>query len=107
MIVTLFRAERYDGEWMPEKLHEAIAWLLGYLNQVPEEYRDRATIEISSESGYEDSHYASILIEYQRPDTKEEEMYEAKQQRERLKGEAEHHERQAEAARQRLAALKT
>lgn len=70
--VTLFDQERYDGDWMPEKLTEALAWLQGFLNQVPVQFRDKATIEISSVSSYEDSHYASIGISYNRPPTKAE-----------------------------------
>lgn len=42
------------------------------LSGIPEEYRDSARIHIDSESSWEDSHYASIKVEYSRPMTEEE-----------------------------------
>jgi hypothetical protein len=70
--VRVFRQERYDGDWLPEKLSDAIAWLQGMLDSVPAEYRDSAKIEIDSVSSWEDSHYASIEISYRRPPTQAE-----------------------------------
>lgn len=70
--VTVFSHERYDGEWMPEGLADAIAWLNDKLESIPAEYRDSATIEIDSVSSWEDSHYASITITYTRPETDDE-----------------------------------
>ena len=63
--VTLFDKERWDGEWMPETLTEAIAWLQQFLEQVPVEFRETATVDIS---GFED-YAARIEISYQRPPT--------------------------------------
>src|SRR5579864_1132178 len=70
--VHVFRQEQYDGEWLPEKLSDAIAWLQEKLEIVPNEYRDSAKIEIDSVSSWKDSHYASIEISYQRPPTEAE-----------------------------------
>ncbi len=69
--VTLFRQEQYEGGWIPENLTDAVAWLQGYLEQVPEEYRDKATIEITSQSDY-DYHKPCIEISYHRPPTDQE-----------------------------------
>ena len=67
--ITLFDQEQYDGNWIPGGLIKTIAWLQQFLGQVPIEYRDTATIEINSVGSYEDSHYATIEISYQRPPT--------------------------------------
>lgn len=81
--VTLFDQEQYDGNWIPEKLTEAVAWLQGFLEQVPVQFRDKATIEISSVGSYEDSHYAAIEISYQRPPTHEEKQGRLAEERQR------------------------
>jgi len=70
--VSLFSKEQYDSEWIPEKLSDAIAWLNGFLEQVPPEWRNSATIGVGSVGSYEDSHYAQIGIDYERPETDEE-----------------------------------
>lgn len=67
--VALFAQEQYDGEWMPDDLMGAVAWLQAFLDQMPVEYRDTAEIEISSVGGYEGEHSASIQISYRRPPT--------------------------------------
>ena len=87
--VTLFNQERYDGEWMPEKLTEAIAWLQKFLEQVPEECHQAASIEIGSTGGYEGDHYATIEISYERPPTAEEKQERLnKEQRDQVAQEA-------------------
>ncbi len=67
--VTVFEGERYEGKWMPESLPDAISWLQGLLEQVPDEYRHKTEIEIDSVGSWEDSHYPSITISYRRPPT--------------------------------------
>lgn len=67
--VTLFRQQRYDGEWMPENAEKAIKWLQNIVAQAPPKFRSAVKIEIDSESSYEGSHYASIEISYWRPPT--------------------------------------
>jgi hypothetical protein len=64
--------EQYNGEWVPNNLIEAIAWLQEKLCEVPEDYRASATIEISSDCSYDSSH-ATLEINYRRPETAEEE----------------------------------
>lgn len=68
----VFRQERYDGDWPPEDAPGFLAWFQDYIDSVPDERRDTLRIELSSESGYEGSHYASIEISYTRPETPEE-----------------------------------
>lgn len=67
--IRVFKAEHYDGAWMPGNLAEAIAWLQNHLEAVPKLYRTSATIEIDSVGSWEDTHYAQITVEYQRPPT--------------------------------------
>ena len=71
--ITVFKQEKYDGEWPSEELPKFVEWMTEKLNSIPEEYRCNATIEIESVSSYEDSHYPRIEILYWRPETKEEE----------------------------------
>jgi hypothetical protein len=74
--VEVFNADQYDGDWptekCPAKLADAIQWFQGKLEVIPPEFRDSATCEIGSTSGYEDSHYGHIEIWYERPETAEE-----------------------------------
>jgi len=65
---TLLDVEQHDENWMPDKLSDAIEWLIKFLHQVPPRFRDSATIEIGSKSRYE-STYATIEIKYWRPET--------------------------------------
>ncbi len=93
--VTLFAQERYDGDWMPEKLTEAVAWLQNFLAQVPDEHRNEATIDI----GYEE-YSANIDISYQRPATEAEKQ-------ERLSNERRQTDRSTAERRQHYERLKT
>lgn len=70
--ITVFKQERYDGQWPPEHGNSFIAWFQAKLNEIPEEHRGNARIELDSQSGYEGSHYASIEITYRRMETEEE-----------------------------------
>ena len=91
--VTLFAQEKHDGEWTPENLVDAIAWLQGFLEQVPVEYREAATIEITSERDY-DWHKPYIEISYQRPPTdadKQERLAKEKQRRDKQVAERRQH----------------
>jgi hypothetical protein len=70
--VTLADAEQYDDGFPPSSAMEFMAWLKGHLDSIPEEFRASAELEIDSNSGYEDSHYAHVVLSYQRPATAEE-----------------------------------
>lgn len=69
--VVVLESEQYEGEWMPSDLTAAVAWLSGKLESIPPEHRGSATVEIDSTTRY-DSSYASISIQYARPETEEE-----------------------------------
>ena len=72
--VTLFQASIFDGDdWPPGDLIGAIAWMQEWLDQIPEEFRPSARIEIESEGAYKDTHHPRIEISYLRPETAEEE----------------------------------
>lgn len=101
--ITVFSAQRYDGDWLPEKLDDAIAWLREKLGEIPAEYQDSAEIEIDSVGSYEDSHYASITIQYDRPSTPEEIAAIDAERRKRLTADIARHEQWARLARAQLA----
>lgn len=103
--VVVFAAERYDGQWFPEKLEETVIWLQDKLAEIPEEYRSAAKIEIDSVGSYEDTHYASVSISYWRPPTDAEIEERNSAKRKRLEEEAERYARHAAAAREALTAL--
>ena len=65
-------AEAYDPDFPPSDLAGFIAWAEGLLDDIPEEYRATATVEIGSVGSYYDSHYANIEVTYRRPETDEE-----------------------------------
>jgi hypothetical protein len=70
--VTVFDQEQYDGDWPHDDALACLGWFQSKVDKIPAEYRDSATIEIDSRSGYEGSHYARIRICYWRPETPEE-----------------------------------
>lgn len=70
--VSVTAAEQYDPDFPPENLLGFIAWFDAILANIAEEYRPSATIEISSTSSYYDSHYATINVQYLRPETDDE-----------------------------------
>jgi len=76
-IVTV-KAEQYDPDFAPGQLQEFVLWSNALLDEIPEEFRATAEIEISSTSSYYDSHYATIEVTYRRPETDEE--WEARKQ---------------------------
>ncbi len=59
--INVVSAEQYSGEWIPEPLTEAIAWLQAKL----------LSIRVDNGMAYGDA-YAEISIEYRRPETDEE-----------------------------------
>lgn len=61
--------ERDWTEWPPEKATDFIAWLQAKLSEVPEQYRDSATIDFH---GDPDADGDKITIEWKRPETPEE-----------------------------------
>jgi hypothetical protein len=73
--VTVLNQERYGCEGgfvFDGKLDDVIGSLVKIREEIPEEYRASAECVIESESGYEDSHYATILVTYSRPETDDE-----------------------------------
>lgn len=72
-VVVLYQERVDDGPFnlygMP--LNEFIAALEDLRDEIPEEYRDAAQIEVSSEADY-DSYTPAIRITYTRPETPEE-----------------------------------
>lgn len=72
--VRVLKQERYDGGdfCFDGNLDDVLASLQAIRASIPEEYRASATCEIGSESGYEGSHYASIEVNYSRPETDDE-----------------------------------
>ena len=70
--ITVFDKERYDGEWPPEPAMEFLAWMNAKILTIPAEYLHKATVELSSSSGYDDCHYPRITIEYERPESDDE-----------------------------------
>ena len=77
--VTIVDQERYDGgpfefgsSYESGSLNRVIDSLLAIKEQIPAEYRDIARCEISSSGGYEGSHFASIEVNYERPETPDE-----------------------------------
>lgn len=60
---------RHLDEWPPQKATDFLAWFQTKLLEVPEQYRDSATIDFfSSDSGGDDN----IDITWKRPETPEE-----------------------------------
>lgn len=72
--VTPVSHERYDGGpiQFSGSLDEVIASFNAVRDAIPEEHRESARCEIDSNSGYEGTHYASVVIHYVRPATDEE-----------------------------------
>lgn len=70
--ITVVAAEQYDPGFPPGRLLEFAAWLQAIINEIPEECRESAEIEIDSTSSYYDSHYAQVQVTYRRPETDKE-----------------------------------
>jgi hypothetical protein len=70
--VTVVSAEQYDPDFPPGSLLAFQAWLQAIIDEVPEELRNTAEVEIESTSSYYDSHYANIKVTYRRPETDDE-----------------------------------
>lgn len=70
--VSVFDGEQYDGGWPDGTLIKVIEWFQGKLAEIPEEYRQSATCDISSSPNWGDSHCGRIEIDYWRPETDEE-----------------------------------
>lgn len=71
--VTTLSLKDFDDDWPPADALGALAWWGQKINEVPEEQRMTAQVEIDSEPGYGDLHYARITISYYRLETDEEE----------------------------------
>ena len=76
--ITVVSAEQYDPGFPPSPLLEFAAWLGAIIEEIPEEYRATAQIEIDSVGSYYDSHYGQVEVTYRRPETDEE--WEARKQ---------------------------
>jgi hypothetical protein len=61
-----------NPDWPPRPAAEFRAWFERQLSFVPRQYRDSATVEITSESSDGDCHHAVICFSYERPETDEE-----------------------------------
>lgn len=97
LTIKVLKAEQYDPKFPPAPLAEFQEWVDEVVAQVPEEFRDTATVEFGSASSYYDSSYSSVEVQYRRPETDEE--WEARKadvlgQVERARIQWEHQERQ-------------
>lgn len=76
--IEVFSSSEYDDDWPTSgdensTLRGFIGWLVTKLAEVPAEYRDIATIDISSAASmYGDNAQATLEISYTRPQTEEE-----------------------------------
>jgi hypothetical protein len=69
--VMVLNVERYDAQWIPDKLSDAVTWLSNILESIPEEYRGAAKIDVDGFDSYDVS-TARISVTYARPPTAEE-----------------------------------
>lgn len=67
--VRLLYIEENEGDWPPEQAADFMAWWRDKLEQIPQEHRSRAGIEISSDSDYDGASHACLEIFYSRPET--------------------------------------
>jgi hypothetical protein len=70
--VEVTKAEQYDPDFPPAPIEEFLAWVKRMESRIPDEYRDTATFQFTSEPSYYDSHYAKVEVSYRRPETDEE-----------------------------------
>jgi hypothetical protein len=67
--VTLFTSDRDgDDSKVPDRLLGIPAWIAGFIEQIPEEFRESAVFEFGSDGDY-DSPHEQISIWYKRPET--------------------------------------
>jgi hypothetical protein len=57
------------SDWMPERLSEALRWMLELYESVPEEFQESATIDIDANDDYDDGVFPTIEVFYERPET--------------------------------------
>ena len=62
----------FGGDFKEGTLNRVLKSLIAIRESIPAEFRATASCEISSESGYEDSHYPAITVRYMRPETLQE-----------------------------------
>lgn len=78
ILVRVVSQEQYDsgpfdfGSGSDGSLVEVVNSFAHLVEMIPPEHRAQARCEIDSASGYEDSHYARITVEYTRPATDQE-----------------------------------
>lgn len=70
---------QYDNDWPPEDAVGALAWFQAKLDEVPQESRRTARIEIDHEE-YFGTNKATIVITYMRPETDEEQSQREKEE---------------------------
>jgi hypothetical protein len=100
--ISVIDAEQYDANFPPSGLLKFSKWLQSKIDAIPEEYREKAEIEIGSISGYEGSHYARISISYWRPETSAEIAERARKENARREDEEERARQMYEQLRQRF-----
>lgn len=92
--VYVAHQQQYDGgpftfgaSYTDGSLDEVLASLQKIRDSIPKQYRAKARCAIDSKGGYEGSHYASIEVSYERPETDEEVIERVKidTERQRLK----------------------
>lgn len=69
--VVTFKWEQYHGPSPPTNLADFVEWARHRLNEIPEEHRNAARIEIDSTISYDQS-LATVEISYRRRPTQEE-----------------------------------
>ena len=70
-LIIMRKIEKCNRDWPSENAFEFIEWLQNLLKDIPEESRDSASIEITSEEQYGDS-VSVIILTYSRPETDKE-----------------------------------
>lgn len=102
----VFGSLSQDNKFEDDTLVEVIEWLQDCLEQIPEEYRATACIDVDSIGGYEGEHHTEIGIYYERPTTAEELAKQAAERRRYHEAELARHQQYADQARAALAKLK-
>lgn len=70
--VSVFSGNREDSkDWPPESPKEFLAWFAAKFDEIPDEYKHRATVVLTEENVYEYP-CAAIEIDYFRPETEDE-----------------------------------
>jgi len=79
--VLVYESDEYCSDFPPTNLQEFVLFFNEMLRNIPEQYKDSAEIEVSSEGYYGESPYAAIKVSYERPETEEEKKEREKRER--------------------------